>query len=80
MISGTRAVAPPNILLAMHSFGSMESTGAVDTGIGTGLSLQLISVAYLDYGGFYGECEYGGCEYGECDYGECEYRRCEYGE
>ena len=25
------------------------------------------SLAYLDYGGFYGECDYGGCEYGECD-------------
>ena len=34
-------------------------------------------MAYLDYGGFYGECEYGGCEYGECDYGECEYGECD---
>ena len=36
-------------------------------------------MAYIDYGGFYGECEYGGCEYGECEYGECEYGECEYG-
>ena len=28
---------------------------------------KLAAMAYIDYGGFYGECEYGGCDYGECD-------------
>ena len=23
---------------------------------------QIFNKAYLDYGGFYGECEYGGCD------------------
>ena len=31
------------------------------------LFINALCKAYIDYGGFYGECDYGKCEYDECD-------------